>query len=70
MDGVSVMKMIAEYLEHAVHFEQMAAETAGEDLRETLLAQARAYHKMAAERAKRPNVRLRPSSQNSKVRLP
>ena len=66
MDGVSVMKMIAEYLEHAVHFEQMAAETAGEDLRETLLAQARAYHKMAAERAKRLNVSYRQGHKTQK----
>jgi hypothetical protein len=36
------MKMVAEYLEHAIHFEQMAAETADEELKETLLAQARA----------------------------
>jgi hypothetical protein len=54
------MKMIAEYLEHAVHFEQMASETADEELRETLLAQARAYHKLAAERIRRLNVKLPP----------
>jgi hypothetical protein len=60
------MKMIAEYLEHVVHFEQMAAETTDEELREALLAQARAYHKMAAERARRFSVKLPPRSQNSK----
>jgi hypothetical protein len=66
VDGVSVMKMIAEYLEHAVHFEQMAADTVDEELKETLLAQASAYHKMAAERTKRLNVKLPPRSQNTK----
>lgn len=53
------MKMIAEYLEHALHFEQMAAETADEKLKEALLAQARDYHKMAAERARRLQLQAR-----------
>jgi hypothetical protein len=48
--------MIAEYLEHAVEFERMAAEAANGKLKESLLKQAQAYHKLAAERAERLNL--------------
>jgi hypothetical protein len=47
------MKMIAEYLEHALHFERMAAEATDAELRQALLRQAEAYRKLAAERAGR-----------------
>jgi hypothetical protein len=45
--------MLAEYLEHARQFERMAEDEADPALREALLSQARAYRKLAAERAKR-----------------
>jgi hypothetical protein len=47
------MKMIAEYLDHALHFERLAADETDEALRESLRQQAIAYRKLAAERAAR-----------------
>ncbi len=47
------MKMIAEYLDHALHFERLAAEETDEALKESLAQQAIAYRKLAAERAAR-----------------
>jgi len=59
------MKLIAEYLEHAVHFERMAAGEANADLKNALLGQAEAYRKLAAERAERqkPSGPPRPDGQ-------
>lgn len=45
------MKMVAEYLEKALNFEQMAANEADSNLKTNLLKQAAAYRKLAAERA-------------------
>jgi hypothetical protein len=59
------MKMIAGYLEHAMQFEGMAAEETDPQLRETLLAQAKAYRKLAAERAARLNIAVAPSPEGS-----
>lgn len=50
------MKMIAEYLEHAIQFERMAAEETDPALQESLAKQAAAYRKLAAERAARLNL--------------
>ena len=50
--------MIAEYLEHALQFERMAAETADPKLKESFAAQAVAYRKLASERAKRHGLKL------------
>ena len=47
------MKMIAEYLEHALQFERMAADESDPALKESLAQQAAAYRKLAAERAAR-----------------
>jgi hypothetical protein len=47
------MKMVAEYLEKALHFEQMAATEKDQKLKANLLAQAQAYRKLAADRALR-----------------
>ena len=47
------MKMIAEYLEKAIHFEQMAASESDSTMKASLLAQAANYRKLAAERALR-----------------
>jgi hypothetical protein len=54
------MNMIAEYLEHAMQFERMAAEATDPQLKETLLGQAQAYRKLAAERAARLRIVLPP----------
>jgi hypothetical protein len=47
------MKMIAEYVEHAIQFERMAGEAADPALKESLSKQARAYRKLTEERAER-----------------
>jgi hypothetical protein len=43
--------MIAEYLEHALQFERLAAEVPDTKLKADLENQAKAYRKLAAERA-------------------
>jgi len=45
--------MIAEYLEHALQFEKMAEGETEQSLKHSLLKQAEAYRKLAAERAER-----------------
>jgi hypothetical protein len=56
------MKMVAEYLEKALHFEQMAALEKDEELKANLLVQAKAYRKLAADRAlQSPLTPLKPS---------
>jgi len=45
------MKMVAEYLEKALNFEQMALLEADPELKARLLEQAKAYRKLAADRA-------------------
>jgi hypothetical protein len=47
------MKMLAEYQEHALNFEKLAAEEQDPKLKEQFLKQAAAYRKLAAERAKK-----------------
>jgi hypothetical protein len=53
--------MIAEYLEHALQFERMAAEATDPKLKDSLLKQAEAYHKLAVERAERLDFPRPPS---------
>jgi hypothetical protein len=48
--------MIAEYLEHALQFERLAAGETDSALKEALAKQALAYRKLAAERAERLNL--------------
>ena len=47
------MKMVAEYLEKAIHFEQLAASETDPQAKAVLMAQAVAYRKLAAESALR-----------------
>jgi hypothetical protein len=47
------MRMVAEYLEKALSFEQMADRETDPKLKAHLLDQAKAYRKLAAERALR-----------------
>jgi len=44
--------MVAEYLEHALQFERMAAQEADPKLRTSFEAQAAAYRKLAEKRAR------------------
>lgn len=44
------MKMVAEYVEKALHFEQMAAVEKDDALKAQFLEQAKAYRKLAAKR--------------------
>jgi hypothetical protein len=46
------MKMVAEYLEHALHFERLAAAEADPKLKVELERQAATYRKLATQRAK------------------
>jgi hypothetical protein len=46
------MKLLTEYLEHAITFERMASEASDPNLKESMRDQARAYRRMAAKRAK------------------
>jgi hypothetical protein len=50
---VNAVKMVAEYLEHALQFERMAAEASDPALRESLSQQAIAYRMLATDRAER-----------------
>jgi hypothetical protein len=52
------MKMVAEYLEKAMHFEQLAARENNPKLKADLEAQAKAYRKLAKERAERKGSSL------------
>jgi hypothetical protein len=45
------VKLLVEYLEHALQFERMASEEADPELKKALESQAIAYRKMAAKRA-------------------
>ena len=55
------MKMIAEYLEHALNFERMAADNTDPKLKADLLKQANAYRKLASERAERRGLPMPPN---------
>lgn len=49
----TLMKLLTEYLEHALTFERLAAEESNLVLRESFEMQAAAYRKLASERAAR-----------------
>jgi hypothetical protein len=57
--------MIAEYLEHALQFERMAADETDPALKASLSQQALAYRKLASERAARLNLPPPPNPSNS-----
>lgn len=46
------MKMIAEYLEHAIQFERLAAEEQDPGVKKQFEKQAAAYRQLAAKRTK------------------
>lgn len=46
------VKLLGEYLEHALQFERMAAEETNPTLKAAMESQAKAYRKMAAKRAR------------------
>ena len=50
------MKMVAEYLEKALDFERLAVLENDPELKASLLRQAQAYRKLAAERALREKL--------------
>jgi hypothetical protein len=47
------MKLINEYLEHALAFERLASEESNPEVRAQFEQQAKAYRKLAGERAAR-----------------
>jgi hypothetical protein len=56
------MKMIAEYLETAIHFEKMAADEKNPKLKADFEKQAAAYRKLAEQRAKKQGLQVPPQS--------
>jgi hypothetical protein len=63
------MKLLTEYLEHALTFERLAAEETNLELRNRLEMQAAAYRKLVSERAARyglppPSPPVRPKLQS------
>ena len=54
------MKMLAEYLENAIKFDQMAAEEKDVKLKEHFQKQAAAYRKLAEKRAKEHGLKMPP----------
>ena len=52
------MKMLSEYLDHALQFERLAAAEADANLKTQLEKQAAPYRKLAAERAVRHGLPL------------
>ena len=58
--GLLAVKMMAEYLEHALRFEGLAAEEPNPDLRTQLAKQAAAYRKLVAERTRKPGLEPAP----------
>jgi hypothetical protein len=63
------MKMIPEYLEHAIQFERMAAEATDATLKARMLEQAKAYRRLAEERANYKRLKLSlPPGQQIKLR--
>jgi hypothetical protein len=56
------MKMIAEFLEHAVPFDLLARTAENPKLRADFEQQAAAYRKLAAERSKKLGLRPPPQS--------
>ena len=61
-----VMKMIAEYLERALEFENMDAEATNPILKEALADQALAYRRLATERAQKLGVPVPPNLPDQK----
>jgi hypothetical protein len=59
------MKMLAEYVEHARQFDQMAAAETNPKLKAVLHAQAEAYRKLAIARAKKLGLHAPPKPENS-----
>ena len=51
--GSYPMKLIAEYLEHAINFERMAAAEKNPQLKAAFEKQAAAYRKLAEDRTKK-----------------
>ncbi|MBR0695932.1 hypothetical protein [Bradyrhizobium lablabi] len=47
------MKLLTEYIEHALRFERLAAEERDPSVKAQFLEQAKEYRKLAAERAER-----------------
>lgn len=53
------MKMVADYLENALHFERLADAEANPQLRAAFEKQAAAYRKLATQRAKEAGLQER-----------
>jgi hypothetical protein len=56
------MKLVTDYLQDAINFERLAAEAEDGPFKQSLLKQAGAYRKLAAQRAASMGVPLPPDS--------
>ena len=65
--GVGTVQMIAQYMEHALAFEKMAAEETDSALKESLIKQVLAYRKLAAERAERLKLSYPPGDSQKRA---
>jgi len=57
------MKMLAEYLDTAIRFEQMAAHESDPKLKADFEKQAAAYRKLAEKRAKEHGLKIQSNQQ-------
>jgi hypothetical protein len=57
--------MVAEYLEHALQFEKLAADEKDPAFKEQLLKQAATYRKLAGERAERQGLPMPPQPESN-----
>ena len=57
--------MVAEYLEHALQFEKLAADEKDAAFKEQLLKQAATYRRLAAERAERQGLPTPPQPESN-----
>src|SRR5436305_92573 len=67
--GGTAMKLLTEYLEHALAFERLAAQESNPEVRTQFESQAAAYRKLAAERAARYGLPA-PSPPTQKPKAP
>jgi hypothetical protein len=63
------MKLLSQYLNHALNFESLAATETNAKLKAALADQARAYRKLAAERAAKLGL-PQPSEPGNSFRTP
>jgi hypothetical protein len=67
--GEKAMKLLTEYLEHALSFERMAEQENNPELKAQFQKQASAYRKLAADRAARYGMPAPSPAPSSRVKF-